>query len=268
MNKILAFGDSFTWGSELEDAIVSLDVTYIWDIENINSSNLNKGHTILSSRKAGPFSEVDHNHKVLTAKDIGYSMNVWPALLAKHLDREYRCYATQGGSNQSITRKLIQYLPFVDEDDFVIINWTYIDRWDFVNDNLPIEKQWNTIRPTSENKTNFEKFYFKYIRSELWNKWNSLKEIMLASNILQNKNIKFMMTCADNLILDDIYHTPSYVKNAQDEIKDNIIWFDGKGFNDWCTEHKFPRGKKNDHPLEEAHIAAFEYIKDNHDFTK
>jgi len=262
MAKLVAFGDSFTWGAELKD---SLD---IYD-KNILSNDLCSHEArILHKKNAGPYNEIDHEHKRITPMAC-YSKSTWPSLLANYLNRKYVCYAIPGGSNQSIIRKVIQYAPYIEKHDYVIINWTYIDRWDFIDpQRLPIDDQWQTIRPTSENKTNFEKFYFKYIRSELWNKWNSLKEIMLASNILQNKNIKFMMTCVDNLILDDIYHTPSYVKNAQDEIKDNIIWFDGKGFNDWCTEHKFPRGKKNDHPLEEAHIAAFEYIKDNHDFTK
>ena len=259
MTKLIAFGDSFIWGSELSD---SLDNFY--DIDNMSK----KQKAILLKNKAGPFSENGFEN-LYKSPNACYSKNTWSALLAEHLKLAYICHAKPGCSNETILRKLIQYIPNISSNDFVVINWTYIDRWDFVDPTaLPIDTQWTTITPTNKNKSSFEKFYFKYIQSELLYKWESLRNILLAIKVLKEKNIKFLMTCNDKLILDQTYHAPSYIKNIQAEIVDYIIWFEELGFDDWCTKHKFPRGKENNHPLEEAHIAAFEYIKENYDFTK
>jgi len=259
MNNLVAFGDSFTWGSELKD---SLDKYH--DFNNLSKRDIK----ILSQNTAGPFSEKDFNHNQKTVLAC-YSKNTWSALLAEHLKLAYVCHAKPGCSNETILRKLMQFIPNISSNDFVVINWTYIDRWDFVDPTtLPIDTQWTTITPTNKNKSSFEKFYFKYIQSELLYKWGSLRNILLAIKVLKEKNIKFLMTCNDKLILDDKWHAPSYIKNIQAGIIDYITWFEGKGFNDWCTDNNFPRGKENNHPLEEAHVAAFEYIKENYDFTK
>ena len=258
MNNLVAFGDSFIWGSELSDSLDTL-----FDIDNLSEHESN----ILKINNAGPFHEPDFNHTIKTPKSC-YSKKTWSALLAKELNLNYICHAKPGCSNETIIRKLMQYIPNITSKDVIIINWTFIDRWDFVDpDKLPIESRWVSITPTSNKKTNFEKFYFKYIQSELLYKWQTLKNIYFAITLLQNKNINFLMTCNDKLILDDRWHAPSYIKNMQNEIKNYIVWFEELGFNDWCTDHNFPRGDRN-HPLEEAHIAAFEYIKDNYDFTK
>lgn len=263
-NRLLAFGDSFTWGSELSDSLDSWDHTTMLD----DNETFKPEHEILASSRAGPYSEIDHNHKITSAYSA-YSKKTWPGLLADHLGYDYRCYANPGGSNQTIIRRLFQYLPYINNNDVVILNWTYISRWDFVDiTKLPIDNQWETIRPTNDKNTKFEQFYFDYIQSELWDKWDSLKCINLAVNTLKSKNIKFMMTNIDSLVLDKEYHCSSYINNAQDEIIEYITSFEGKGFDDWCTDRNFPRGEKNNHPLEEAHIAAFEYMKDKHDFTK
>ena len=262
MNNLVAFGDSFTWGSELKDSLDKFDKFN--DFNNLSNRDIK----ILSQNTAGPFFEKDFNHNYKSVLAC-HSKNTWSALLAEHLKLAYICHAKPGCSNETILRKLIQYIPNISSNDFVVINWTYIDRWDFVDPTaLPIDTQWTTITPTNKNKSSFEKFYFKYIQSELLHKWESLRNILLAIKVLKEKNIKFLMTCTDKLILDQTYHAPSYIKNIQAEIVDYIIWFEELGFDDWCTKHKFPRGKENNHPLEEAHIAAFEYIKENYDFTK
>ena len=262
MAKLVAFGDSFTWGSELSDCIDS------WHTSMKDNKSLHRHeHKITLLNKCGPYAEVDHEHKLTTYLKC-YSKHTWTALLANMLGNTYICYASPGASNQTISRKLMQFLPFINNDDYVIINWTYIDRWEFVDiEKLPIDSQWKNITPTSNINSKFEKFYFNFIQNELWNKWNSLKEIMLAINILKAKNIQFLMTCNDTLLLDQKCHAPSYVKNTQNEIKDHIIWFEGMGFNEWVSKYNFPRGKDNNHPLEEAHIAAFNYIKEQNTFN-
>ena len=71
------------------------------------------------------------------------------------------------------------------------------------------------------------------------------------------------MTSIDKLITDTASHCPDYIKTLQDEIKDDITWFDDFGFYNWALDKGFKMGSDG-HPLEEAHQAAFEYIKPDH----
>ncbi len=218
MNKLLAFGDSFTWGTDLKDA-----------------------------------------------DDSTYSQTSWSALLAKNISLEYACYAVPGSSNQSISRDLLSALTDINKDDVVLLNWSWISRWDFYNLE---DTRWETIRPTGTDTSKFSKLYFKYIQSELWDKWESLKTIALTHSILEKHKIKFIATCVDNLLIDQIYHTPGYVTALQKEIYGSILWFEDKGFFQWSKDNNFPISTDGGHPLEEAHQAAFKYIKENYEFTK
>jgi hypothetical protein len=257
--RVITFGDSFTRGSELSDCIER----NVGKLEERSQRELE----ILKSRKIGPFSEIDLYGKRNTWRS-GYSLKTWPALLANHFQSEYCCQSISGCSNQTIIRTLTKFINDITDDDLIIIDWTFSDRWDYIDlDEVFVDDQWKTLRPSSTKKTEIEKFYFKYIQSELWNKWESLRAIMLAKYMLMSKNIKFFMTCEDNLIFDTAYHNNSYIINFQKELELDIFWFENSGFYRWAKDKNFPRGKENDHPLDEAHQAAFEYIINNYEFT-
>jgi hypothetical protein len=85
---------------------------------------------------------------------------------------------------------------------------------------------------------------------------------------LASKGIPFIMTSIDKLVFDKINHCPDYINNIQLEIEDNFIWFDNMGFYEWAVTNEFKMGEKNGHPLEDAHLHAFQYIEKNYDFTK
>lgn len=261
MARLISFGDSFTWGTDLKDALTTGNEHDSQEMDIYNKYHRTEGRTM------GSWDEVDHNHKMRTWRSC-YSRLTWPALLAKDRDLEYVCYAIQGASNQTIIRQFFQYLPHINKDDIVVMNWTWIDRWDFCRqtDETYVD-QWVTVRPSGSSDSDLSKIYFKYIQSELWNKIETLKTILLATNTLKAKNIKFLMTSIDSLILDRQYHVPSYIVNLQNEIIDDITWFDEQGFYDWSKTNNFPIHKKGGHPLEEAHQHAFNYIKD-YEFTK
>lgn len=254
MNKLIAFGDSFTWGSELTD---SLDNTFSDPAGD--AYNTYKTHHFNNGRIIGSFGEVDHKHRVTTWHAC-YSRNTWPALLATELDLEYVCYAEPGCGNQSITRQFFQYLPYINSNDIVVINWTWIDRWEVFTDHERKSKQWTTLRPSGSKNKKLNEFYFKYLQSETWNKLETLKHILLLTNTLKQKNIRFVITCIDSLILDNSFNSPSYVTNLQSEVKDDIDWFDGLGFFEWSKNNNYQISKTGGHPLEEAHYKAFEYI--------
>ena len=142
----------------------------------------------------------------------------------------------------------------------MVINWTWINRWDFYNS----ENKWETVRP-SGNKTENSEIYFKYIQSELWDKWESLKTISTVLCVLKSKNINFLMTCIDPLIIDKRWHSPQYIQILQDNLSDYLMWFDDMGFYEWSKVNKFSVSEGG-HPLDDAHIEAFKYVKENYDF--
>jgi hypothetical protein len=236
-----AFGDSFTWGTDLKDTLSNEE--YV--------------------KKYGK-----RKHK----KYDPYSKHTWPALLTKDLSidlNNYINHSRPGYTNQSIARKFFKVLcdeqDKLNENMLVILNWTWINRWEFYD----AEKdKWYMMRPSGSSKKELHNIYFKYMQSEVWDKWESLKSIALVHKTLKERNIKFIATCVDKLIIDKEYNAPNYVQSLQDEISRDLLWFDNKGFYDWAKENDFPISKEGGHPLEESHQAAFEYIKENCEFTK
>ena len=216
MNKLHAFGDSFTYGSDLQDC------------DNVNNE-APKGH----------------------------SLSTWPALIAKSKSMDYVCYAAPGETNQTIVRHFFDNINSIDSNDLVVINWTWINRWDFYNTE---NNKWEHLRPDTSNNI-FYKNYTKYFQSELWDKLETLKAINLVLSVLKTKNVKFISTCVDKLAFDTEWHCPTYIENLQNNIKDDVMWFNNTGFYDWAKENNY-NISDNWHPLEEAHKDAYKYINE------
>ena len=276
MNKLIAFGDSFTWGSELKDDL-------ILGIKTPSAFNVYKKY-VHETNPVDHLCDPDFDHKVVVSRrGSGYSRHTWPALYATSNNMEYRCFAQPGCSNSSIVRRFFKFLPNIDKTDLVVVNWTWIDRWDVFDDNgednlaknienannvneihVPTHDFWTTLRPSNDSKpTELHTLYFKYLQSELWSKFESLQSIMLVNATLKMMNIPVLMTCVDDLVFDKTYHCPDYIDNIQNELKDELIWFNNMGFYDWAMDNNFKLGKGG-HPLEEAHVEAFKYIKENY----
>jgi len=220
MNKLIAFGDSFTWGSELRDVVSNHDT---------NASNY-----------------------------------TWPALLANTHKLDYVCLARPGASNQTILRTILSNLSSIHINDLVVVNWTWINRWDFYN---LLDEKWETLRPASNIQTLFDQHYFKYFQSELWDKLENLKSINLIHSILKQRGVKMLITSIDSLLVDTKYHAPNYIAVLQEQIKDDIIYFNHSGFYDWAIQNKYQIGADG-HPLEQAHREAFNYINEHYEFTR
>ena len=235
MNKLIAFGDSFTWGTDLSDEFILLNNTE-------TDATLMKRYGKLPNK---------------------FSKLTWPSLIANDVGVDYMCHAIPGSSNQTIAREFLSNVSNISNDDMVVINWTWINRWDFYNS----DNEWETIRPSGSKSKNSE-IYFKYIQSELWDKWESLKTISTVLDVLKSNDINFLMTCIDPLILDNKWHAPSYIRAIQHNINKYILWFDEMGFYDWSKKNNFPLSTEGNHPLDKAHDEAFKYIKKHHEFTK
>jgi hypothetical protein len=126
--------------------------------------------------------------------------------------------------------------------------------------------------------SDFAKTFFKHVGdSEYYELYSSLKEMLFLQLYFKNNNIPYLFMPADNLY----YKHPNYYRQ-KDEFIDSIYnqidwtqWFffepgskhnetqEPRGFYQWAVENKYPVGTT--HPLEEAHFAAAELIKEKFD---
>jgi hypothetical protein len=125
----------------------------------------------------------------------------------------------------------------------------------------------NSERAKSTGIADFAKTFYSHVGSEYWEIYSSLKEVVYLQNYLKANGIRYLFTCADNSLM---YN--STVVSGDDNIwslfnqVDFTHWFwfpEGtnpqdtqtpRGFYQWAIENKYPVGVT--HPLEQAHQEA------------
>ncbi len=228
MAKLVAFGDSFTWGSDMGDTM--------------HASDFKKAHA-------------DTNVKYCSM----YSRRTWQKHVADYLDLEYKCLAQEGCSNQSIHRRFLEALPLLNTDDVISINFTWRDRRDFYDG-----EKWNTIRPSGTEDNPQTKMYYKYFHNR---NQDQIDNLVLLNNIIDllelSGRIKYIVTCIDELMyFDPVHSSLEAIKELQNVHADKITWFEGKGFHQWAKDGGYQISAAW-HPLEDAHWAAFQYLRDS-----
>jgi hypothetical protein len=216
--NLKSFGCSFIYGSELSDEI-------IYD----------------PSKKQPP----------------NYSKLTWAAHLAQHLNYNYLCYAKPGAGNLQIAERALTHLA-TNETALFVINWTFIDRFDYFDINNPtrfFDNTWSTLMPIDETAT--AKTYYKNLHSEIRDKLTTLMSIKLVVDTLQQKNCPFVMTYMDDLIFDKQWHTTPAITDMQDYILPHMTTFDGLNLQQFAKKNGYPITSIG-HPLEQAHAAAGE----------
>jgi hypothetical protein len=190
--------------------------------------------------------------------DLDYSnapsLSTWPALIAKKTNLDYKCYARPGQGNFKIYCDILAN-SYKDEKSIYLINWTWIDRFDYVDQ----VENWNTLRP-AEN-SDLEKFYYLNFHSHFCDMVKSAGYIVSTAEHLKSLNCPYIMTYMDyNLlaIVDPTWQDPRYLAVLQDKLRKILTNFDGKNFLDWSLEHNYKISKLW-HPLEDAHQAAADY---------
>lgn len=181
----------------------------------------------------------------------------WPALLAKSFGLDYKCFAIGGRGNLLIMDRLTRQV-LINPNRLFVIQWTYIDRFDYSDPSgrhmaTRTSNDYLTALPGSESSV--DKFYFKNFHSEYKDKITNLAYIKCALDLLLENRCKFVMTCVDDSIWCDQYHTSAAMQGWQTYIKSQSTFFDGKNFVAWCRDLDHPIGSMG-HPLEKAHNAA------------
>lgn len=169
--------------------------------------------------------------------------------------------------------------------------WYSITPWTIETDPTRIQEEFHTdnkgilidqIRAIKKAKAtgvaDFAEVFYRHVgNSEYWEVYSTLKEICYLQNYLKTNEIPYLFTCADNSIW---YNYTTTNNNADTTIhslteqihrdQNNWFWFpagvnpqdtqDPRGFYQWALENKYSVGTT--HPLEEAHQAAAELMKD------
>jgi len=188
--------------------------------------------------------------------DLRDRSQTWPALISKMLGIEYECYAIPGSGNLQILESILAQVQKNEESIFVI-NWTWIDRFDFISVH---DEKWQTLRPALDYAN--AEYYYRHLHSQYRDMLTNLSYVKTAVDALIQQHQKFIMTYMDHLMFEKIdpgWHDPMAVEHLQSKIFPWVSDFSGKNFLDWSRDQGFPVSDTW-HPLEDAHKAAADYI--------
>lgn len=240
---IIAAGDSFVYGSELQSsgntftALLGADECIAWPGY---SNNAIARTTIERCEQGG----------------VGGVIVSW-TFPSRY---EFR-FAYNTGQKKSPWYSITPWTIAVDLDS---INAEFVTK----NNNI-LEAHRHTVeRARQTGVANFAESFYKHVGgTEYWEIYSSLKEIVYLQNYLIVKQIPFMFTCADNIIFNNytVEHADSTVVSLLNQV-DHSKWFwfppgtgsnqtqTPRGFYQWAVENKYAMGTT--HPLEHAHFDA------------
>ena len=184
--------------------------------------------------------------------------HTWPTLLANFLGHRHECYARPGSGNLQILERLLEQInkgvPAV-----YVISWSWIDRFDYIDDTVTWPgTKWNTLLPAKNDSVT--RCYYKNLNSQYQDKLTSLIYIRDAIDTLNKNHCPFIMTYMDDLIFETQWHSTSAITDLQNYVRPYMTTFENQTFLDWSKKKGFAISNNN-HPLEDAHQAAFELIK-------
>jgi hypothetical protein len=199
----------------------------------------------------------------LTENRFRPSQSTWPALIAKQLGLGYNCVAKGGSGNLQILDNVLSSAEMDrNQRDMYIVAWSWSSRFDYSNPHGrhfdgSQRHAWCTLHPPStlNNKNDVETFYFRNLHSEYRDKLTTLLYINSAIELLQSRNLPFLMTCMDEMIFDTKWHTTPGITCLQDRAKAHVRDFQGQNFLHWATQQGFSVSDTG-HPLEAAHAVA------------
>jgi hypothetical protein len=185
----------------------------------------------------------------MSGEELSSPNAAWSAQIAKQLSLPHVNHARAGIGNLQI---LHQILCHADPDSCCIINWSWIDRFDFCSSTT---ERWETIRPSLEHPA--ADFYYRNLHGQYQDMLNTLIYINSAMDFLDHLGARYLMTYIDPLIfetVDPTWHDPVAVSRLQNPVRHRLHDFQGDTFLNW-SRARFAVSEKW-HPLDEAHAAA------------
>ena len=222
IKKIVSFGDSFIFGSELKD--------------NDN------GH------KAWPG---------IIAKSLGceYKTHAVPGCGNDHIARQILSWFANNPTDDTLA--VINWTWMCRWDFYIVEHETWIT----LGPTCVPEKLKNLVDQTkAEDMIEFYKH--RANSSLLWNKIRNLQTIWSTQCYLRLKGINCIQTYMDYEMFNTQWHAPDYVQELQRLVLPDLQLFEGKNFVDWSHQQGFHVTVEDNHPLEQAHNKSAELWKD------
>ena len=254
---IAAVGDSFIYGSELQDC----------EQKKLQAGYSRKTFTALAAEALG-------------AK---YTTNAYPGIGNDSIRRRTIDLCETARRENKL------------HELFVIVSWTFPYRFEFrfPYRTMHSETPWYTIGPWTNLETpesvmtnvdqsvidlhlreieynksvglfDFVDSFLKNVGEDQWVAYHSLQSMVAVKDYLENRKIPYLFTSGSDDWIKHARAVPSN-KSLQNLIElaefDDWFWFPGStGFLRWARENGYPYGST--HPLEEAHAAAAVLIKE------
>ena len=199
MKKIVSFGDSFVFGTELQN--------------NHDGSKSWIGQA---------------------AKNLGceYQTCAVPGCGNDHIARQIYSYFSTATTQDTLA--VINWTWIPRWDFYIAEHETWITLGTTC---VPETLQHLVDKTESQRLVHFYHDYAN--RSLLWNKFRNLQTIFAAQSYLKSKNIANIQTYMDYHLFDTEYHVPDYVQELQNLIRPNMSEFEGSNFLDWSTKQGF-----------------------------
>jgi hypothetical protein len=220
MKKIVSFGDSFVFGSELQD---NHDGSKAWaglaaqqlGVEYQTHSNPGCGNDAIAQQIYTHFSDDS------TVNDLAVINWTWTCRWDFHI-ADYDTWVTLGPT--CVPEKLQHLLDSTQSHRLIGLYRDYLNK------------------------------------SLLWNKIRNLQTIFSAQQYLKIKKIKSIQTFMDYELFTTEFHCPVDVAELQKLVMPEMTdWSEGLNFLDWCKKHNYFITEIGWHPLEDAHAAAADF---------
>ena len=197
--KIVSFGDSFVFGSELKN-----------------------NHT-------GSQSWIGQ-----AAKNLGadYQTLAVPGCGNDHIARQIYSYFSNNTANDTLA--VINW-TWMSRWDFYIVEH---ETWITLGPTCVPEKLKHLVAQT-EAEDMIEFYQHRANSSLLWNKFRNLQTIYAVQSYLKSQNITSVQTYMDDQLFDTEYHAPYYVQQLQNLVWPEMQSFEGKNFVDWSRGHGY-----------------------------
>jgi hypothetical protein len=224
MKKIVGFGDSFVFGSELS-----------------NNTDGSKGWIAQAAKNLG----------------YEYSTNAMPGCGNDHIARQVYSYFS---NNQVEDTLAVINWTWACRWDFYIVEH---ETWITLGPTCVPEKLKDLVERT-EAEDMIEFYKNRANSSILWNKFRNLQTIFAVQSYLKSKGINSVQTYMDYELFGQQWHAPDYVQVLQDLVKPDLELFEGQNFIDWSCKKGFKVTEVGLHPLEDAHAAACAFWQDRY----
>lgn len=222
MKKIVSFGDSFIFGTEL-----------------LNNTD---GH------QAWPG---------LVAKKLGYEYhtNAVAGCGNDHVARQI--YSWFANNSAKDTLAVINWTWLFRWDFYIVEHETWIT----LGPTCVPETLKNLVERT-EAEDMIEFYKHRANSSIRWNKFRNLQTIWSVQQYMKQKGIQSVQTYMDYELSNRLTHAPDYIQELQDLVEPELQLFDEKNFVDWSHKNGYAVTIEGMHPLEQAHQAAAKYWED------